>query len=146
MRPSNRIESEEKGATMEEVVRFLKEAGTFFLATCEGTQPRVRPFGAVVVFEDKLYLDTNNKKEVYKQLQANPRFEVCAAKPDGEWLRVAATAVFDERAEAKRAMLEGNPGLERMYSVDDGIMAVFSLRDATATFSSIGGTPRTITF
>ena len=120
---------------MQRVVDFLKKAETYYLATMDGDQPRVRPFGTVNVFEGKLYIQTGKSKDVSKQIHANPKVEICAFK-DGEWLRVAGTLVEDDRREARVAMLEAYPSLQAMYSPDDGNTEVLYLKDATATFSS----------
>ena len=128
---------------MEEVVKFLKEAGTYYLATVEGDQPRVRPFGTVNVFEGKLYIQTGKIKNVSKQLHINPKAEICAFK-GGEWIRVAGELIEDERREAKVAMLEAYPSLQGMYNADDGNTEVFYFKNAVATFSSFGGAPRTV--
>ena len=130
---------------MEQVLQFLKDCGTFYLATLEGDQPRVRPFGAVCTFEDRLYIVTNNQKKVYAQLLANSKLEI-SGMAGGKWIRLEAEAVPDERREAKVAMLEENPGLKRMYSADDGIVAVFYLKNATATICSFTEAPETISF
>ena len=128
---------------MEEVVKFLKEAGTYYLATVEGDQPRVRPFGTVNVFEGKLYIQTGKIKNVSKQLHINPKAEICAFK-GGEWIRVAGELIEDERREAKVAMLEAYPSLQGMYNADDGNPELFYFKNAVATFSSFGGAPRTV--
>ncbi len=130
---------------MERVAKFLQEAGTYYLATVQGDQPRVRPFGTAHVFEGKLYIQTGKAKEVSKQIHANPKVEICAFK-NGEWLRVAATLVEDDRREARVSMLEAYPSLQGMYSADDGNTEVFYLKDATATFSSFTAEPVTVTF
>ena len=130
---------------MERVAKFLQEAGTYYLATVQGDQPRVRPFGTAHVFEGKLYIQTGKAKEVSKQIHANPKVEICAFK-NGEWLRVAATLVEDDRREARVSMLEAYPSLQSMYSADDGNTEVFYLKDATATFSSFTAEPVTVTF
>ncbi len=130
---------------MERVAKFLQEAGTYYLATVQGDQPRVRPFGTAHVFEGKLYIQTGKVKEVSKQIHANPKVEICAFK-NGEWLRVAATLVEDDRREARVSMLEAYPSLQGMYSADDGNTEVFYLKDATATFSSFTAEPVTVTF
>ncbi|MBQ9464529.1 MAG: pyridoxamine 5'-phosphate oxidase family protein, partial [Lachnospiraceae bacterium] len=109
---------------MERVAKFLKEAGTYYLATDEGGQPRVRPFGTAHVFEGKLYIQTGKIKAVSKQIHDNPRFEICAFM-NGEWLRVAGELVEDERIEAKQSMLDAYPSLQAMYSADDGNTEVF---------------------
>lgn len=128
---------------MKEVYDFLKQAGTYYLATVEGNQPRVRPFGTIDIFEDKLYIQTGKKKDVAKQLKANPKAEICAFK-DGVWLRVSGTLVEDDRREAKKHMLDNYPSLRAMYDEDDGNTLVLYFKDATAVFSSFTTPPRTI--
>ena len=130
---------------MKETLEFLKKAGTFYLATMDGDQPRVRPFGAVCEFEGKPYLVTNNKKDVYKQIMANPKIEI-SGMADGKWIRLSGEAVQDPRREAKKAMLDANPGLRGMYNEDDGIVEVLYLRNATAVFCSFTDAPVTHTF
>ena len=121
---------------MERVVKFLKDAGTYYLATVEGDQPRVRPFGTAHIFEGKLYIQTGKVKDVSKQLHANPKAEICAFH-NGEWLRVAGELVEDDRREARQSMLDAYPSLQKMYSADDGNTEVFYFKNATATFSSV---------
>lgn len=130
---------------MERVVKFLKEAETYYLATVDGDQPRVRPFGTANVFEGKLYIQTGKVKDVSKQIHANPKVEICAFK-NGEWLRVAGTLVEDDRREARVAMLEAYPSLKSMYDVDDGNTEVFYFKDAEATFSSFTKEPEKVSF
>lgn len=130
---------------MQEVYDFLKKAGTYYLATSENGQPRVRPFGTIHLFDGKLYLQTGKSKAVSRQLHANPRLEICAML-DGCWLRVEASAVEDDRREARVSMLEAYPALQAMYSPDDGNTEVWYLRKATATFSSFTEPPRTVSF
>ncbi len=130
---------------MERVEKFLKEAGTYYLATVDGDQPRVRPFGTVNVFEGKLYIQTGKKKDVSKQIHANPKVEICAFK-DGVWLRVAGELVSDDRREAKVSMLEAYPSLQGMYSADDDNTEVLYFKSAVATFSSFTGAPETVNF
>ena len=120
---------------MERAVKFLKEAGTYYLATTDGDQPRVRPFGTAHIFEGKLYIQTGKVKDVSRQIHANPKVEICAFK-DGEWLRIAGELAEDDRREARVSMLEAYPSLQGMYSADDGNTEVFYFRNATATFSS----------
>lgn len=127
---------------MEKVLEFLKSAGTYYLATVEGDQPRVRPFGTILLFEGKLYIQTGKIKPVSKQLMANPKAEICAFK-DGTWLRVAGELIEDDRREAKKAMLDAYPNLRGMYNEDDGNTQVLYFRNAVATFSSFGGAPET---
>ncbi|MDD6035972.1 MAG: pyridoxamine 5'-phosphate oxidase family protein [Lachnospiraceae bacterium] len=130
---------------MQEVCEFLKKAGTYYLATVEGDQPRVRPFGTVHIFEDRLYIQTGKVKPVSKQLAANPKAELCAFM-DGTWLRVAGELVEDDRREARKSMLDAYPNLRAMYSEDDGNTQVLYFRNATATFSSFGAAPREVKF
>jgi len=130
---------------MEKTAAFLKEAGTYYLATTDGDQPRVRPFGTVNIFDGKLYIQTGKSKDVSKQLHANPKAEICAFK-DGNWLRVACELVEDDRREARESMLNAYPQLRAMYSEDDGNTEVFYLKNATATFSSFTAAPEVETF
>ncbi len=128
---------------MKRVEQFLKEAGTYYLATVEGDQPRVRPFGTAHIFEDKLYIQTGKVKDVSKQIHANPKVEICAFK-NGEWLRVAGELAEDERVEAKQSMLDAYPSLQKMYAADDGNTEVFYFKNATATFSSFAHEPEIV--
>lgn len=130
---------------MREVYEFLKKCGTYYLATVEGDQPRVRPFGTVDIFEDRLYIQTGKVKEVSKQIQANPKVELCAFA-EGTWLRLSGKLVRDDRVEAKRHMLEGYPQLKAMYSAEDDNTEVLYFTDATATFASFTAAPKTIHF
>ena len=130
---------------MREVLEYLKECGVFYVATNEQGQPRVRPFGVVADFEDKLYISTNNQKDVFKQMQENPKIEISGMK-NGTWIRVEAIVVRDNRKEAREKMLADNPSLEEMYAADDGKMAVLYLQNATATISSFTDEPKVITF
>ena len=130
---------------MEKVCNFLKEAGVYYLATVEGDQPRVRPFGTAHIFDGKLYIQTGKVKPVSAQLKANPKAELCAFK-DGVWLRVAGELLEDDRVEAKKSMLDAYPNLRGMYSPTDDNTETLYLKDAVATFSSFGGAPRTIEF
>ncbi len=130
---------------MQKVYDFLKTAGTYYLATVEKDQPRVRPFGTILMFEGKLYLQTGKVKEVSKQIVANPKAELCAMK-EGEWIRVCATLVEDDRIEARQAMLDAYPSLQAMYKADDGNTVVYYLKDAEATISSFTKAPEVIKF
>lgn len=130
---------------MEKVCKFLKDAGTYYLATADGDQPRVRPFGTVHIFENKLYIQTGKSKDVSKQIAANPNVEICAFK-DGEWLRVAGTLVENDSTEARKSMLDAYPSLREMYNENDGNTQVFYFKDASATFSSFTKAPETVNF
>lgn len=120
---------------MEKVCKFLKEAGVYYLATAEGDQPRVRPFGTAHIFEGKLYIQTGKVKPVSKQIAANPKVEISAFK-DGVWLRVAGELVEDDRIEAKKSMLDEYVNLRGMYDENDGNTQVLYFKNAVATFSS----------
>lgn len=130
---------------MERVFQFLKDAETYFLATVEGNQPRVRPFGTIHIFEGNLYIQTGRAKDVSKQIMANGKVELCAMK-GGEWIRVAATLVEDDRREARQSMLDAYPSLQGMYAADDGNTQVFYLENVTATISSFTHAPQVIQF
>lgn len=130
---------------MKEVLDFLKQCGTFYLATAEGDQPHVRPFGAVCGFEGKLYLVTNNQKKVYRQMLQNHRVELCGMSK-GRWIRVEGEVELDERREARVAMMEDNrAALSGMYTVDDNLMVVFRFTHATATIYSFTSDPEVYT-
>lgn len=127
----------------ERVCAFLDEAQVYYLATAEGDQPRVRPFGTALVYEGKLYIQTGKVKPVSKQLGSNPKAEICAFHK-GQWVRVWGNLVNDDRREAKVAMLEKYPNLKRMYDPDDGNTQVLYFADAKATFSSFAAAPETV--
>lgn len=130
---------------IEKVAEFLNSAGTYYLATVDGDQARVRPFGTAHIFEGKLYLQTGKVKNVSKQLHANPKAEACVFK-DGVWLRITGELIADDRREALTSMLDAYPQLRNMYSEDDGNTEVFYFQNATAVFSSFTAAPETITF
>lgn len=130
---------------MKRVYHFLKEAGTYYLATVEGNQPRVRPFGTVNEFEGKLYIQTGKVKPVSHQLAQNPKAEICAFY-NGAWLRIACELIEDDRVEARKSMLDAYPNLRRMYDENDGNTQVFYMRNAVATFSSFTASPETVIF
>ncbi len=120
---------------MEQVCDFLKKAGTYFLATEKGSQPRVRPFGTAHIFEGRLYIQTGKKKKVAAQIRNNPRVEICAMH-DGRWLRISGQLEEDDCRDARVSMLEAYPSLKKMYDPDDGNTVVFYFKDAVAVFSS----------
>ena len=130
---------------MERVEKFLKQAGVYYLATMDGDQPRVRPFGTANIYDGKLYIQTGKKKDVSKQLHLNPKAEICAFL-NGEWLRVSGLLLEDDRREARVSMLEAYPDLKAMYSPDDGNTEVFYFKDATAVFSSFTKPSETVKF
>lgn len=130
---------------IEEVQEFLKSAQTYYLATLEDDQPRVRPFGTAEIFEGKLYIQTGKKKDVFKQIEKNPNVEICAFK-DGKWLRVSGKLVYDNRIEAETDMLDKNPALKNMYAAGDGNTAVLYFDGGKATFSSLTEEARSVEF
>ncbi len=130
---------------MQEVYEFLKKCGTYYMATMDGDQPRVRPFGTIDLFDGRLTIQTGKIKDVSRQMIRNPKIEICAF--DGErWLRIAATAVEDSRIEAQEHMLAAYPSLQGMHQAGDGNTQIFALTQVTATFSSFTEAPRTVTF
>jgi uncharacterized pyridoxamine 5'-phosphate oxidase family protein len=123
----------------------LKDAEVYYLATVEGDQPRVRPFGTAHIFEGKLYIQTGKVKDVSRQLMANPKAEICAFKGD-EWIRIAGELIEDDRVEARQSMLDAYPSLKGMYAADDGNTQVFYFKNATATISAFTHEPEVIRF
>lgn len=131
---------------MKKVLDYLRSCGTFYLATTDGDQPRVRPFGAVAEFEGKLYVVTNNKKDVYKQILKNPKVEICGMYK-GTWIRVTGELIEDTRREARAAMMDANENsLSSMYNIDDNLMTVFKFEHGTATIYSFTDAPDVIEF
>ena len=130
---------------MKRVCEFLKKAEIYYLATVEGNQPRVRPFGTVHIFEDKLYIQTGKAKPTSKQLLENPKAEICAYR-NGAWVRLAGELVEDDRVEAKKSMLDAYPNLRSMYDENDGNTQVFYFVNATATFYAFGKDPEIVNF
>ena len=130
---------------IQKVYDFLNDAETYYLATVDGDQPRVRPFGTVLLSDGKIYIQTGKSKDVSKQLAANPKAEICAFK-NGEWIRVAGELVNDDSRDVKVAMLEKMPQLSGMYSADDDNMQMLYFKNATATISSFTSAPETIKF
>lgn len=125
---------------LEKVLSFLDEAGTYYLATVEGDQPRIRPFGTALVYNDKLYIQTGKIKPVSQQLKSNPKAEICAFK-DGTWIRISGELFEDETREVKTLMLEKMPDLRHMYNEDDGNMQMLYFKNAKVTISSFTQAP-----
>lgn len=130
---------------VERAAKFLKDAETYYLATADGDQPRVRPFGTAHVYEGRLYIQTGKVKDVSRQILANPKVEICAFNGN-EWIRIAGSLVEDDRVEARASMLDAYPSLKNMYAADDGNTQVFYFKDAVATISSFTHEPETFTF
>lgn len=129
---------------MQEIFQFLKTCGTYYLATAEGDQPRVRPFGTVNIFEGKLYIQTGHVKNVAKQIAENPKVEICAFDGKATWLRISATLVEDNRVEPKKSMLDAYPSLKSMYDANDSNTAVYYLTKAKAKFCSFSEPEREV--
>ena len=141
------ISKEMMQQNMKEVQAYLKECGAFFIATNDGDQPRVRPFGVSEIINDRLYIMTGKVKDVYKQMAKNGKFEICALKPSGsEWMRLSGTLVTDETLAVKEEFLNRNENLKSMYKADDDNMAVLYIKDATARFFSFTAPERTVQF
>lgn len=131
---------------MKEVYDFLKKCGVYYLATIEGDRPRVRPFGTVDLFEDKLYIQTGRIKDVSKQIETNPKIEISGMLGADKWIRLEAEAICDDRIEAQEHMLEAYPNLKNMYKAGDGNTVVYYLKNATAKICSFTEEPRVIQF
>jgi len=132
---------------MKEVQAFLKECGVFFIATTDGNEPHVRPFGVSEIINDRLYIMTGKVKNVFKEVARNDRFEICAVKPSGsEWMRLSGKLVNDESLAVKEEFLNRNESLKSMYKADDGNMAVLYITDATARFCSFTEPERRVSF
>lgn len=130
---------------MQQVYNFLKSCGTYYIATVEGDQPRVRPFGTINLFENKLYIQTGHVKPFAHQIEANPKVEICAFNGK-EWIRVSGVLVEDPRIEAKKSMLDAYPEWRSMYDENDGNTAVYYIKDGKATISSFTAKPEEISF
>ena len=130
---------------MEEVKEFLHDAGVYYLATIEGDQPRVRPFGTAEIFENHLYIQTGKKKEVFKQIEINPKVEICAFKA-GKWIRITGKLVLDDWVEAKKDVLDKNPDLRSIYDENDDNTIVLLFEHGTAIISSFTDEPKIINF
>ena len=143
----NTISQEMKEKNMQEVQAFLKDCGAFFIATVDGDQPRVRPFGVSEIIDGRLYIMTGKVKDVFKQMVKNGKFEICAIKmSSSEWMRISGILINDETLSVKEEFLKRNPGLKSMYKADDGNMAVLYITNGTARFSSFSAPERTVNF
>ena len=130
---------------MNEVLEFLQKYHVFYLATVDGDQPHVRPFGALAVIDGKLYTQTGKVKKVAQQLKVNPKAEICCFG-EGKWVRIECDLIWDDSYETLHALLEQNPGLRRMYDENDGNCLGLRFENCTATFSSFTEPPHTVTF
>ena len=132
-------------ANMHEVYNFIKECNTYYIATIDEDQPRVRPFGTINIFDNKLYIQTGRKKNVAKQIALNPKVEICAFNGK-EWIRLDATLIEDNRVEAKKSMLDAHPNLRSMYDENDENTLVYVLTNAKAEIHSLSEPTKTILF
>ncbi len=130
---------------MNEVRDYLKESGMFFIATIDGDKPRVRPFGVAEIYEDKLYIQTGKRKNVFKQIEANSNVEICAFNK-GTWIRIEGKLILDDRVEVKKYMLDQNPELRSMYNENDDNTAVLYFENGIATIYSFTNEPKVIEF
>lgn len=131
---------------MEKVYEFLKNAGVYYIATVDGDQPHVRPFGTINIFEGKLYVQTGKSKDVSKQIQANGKVEISAMVGSDRWIRLTGTLVEDDRIEARISMLDAYPILQAIYKPDDGNTVVYYIKDAAAAFCSFTEAPEVVTW
>lgn len=129
---------------MNKIVEELRKTGVFYVGTIDGDQARVRPFSSVTEFEGNLYICTNNTKEVYKQIMANSKIEICGMEKDGTWIRINGTAVRDDRDIARKAMLEDSTGPSNLYTVGDGIFEVFKVENPKCVKYSMTSNPEVI--
>ena len=130
---------------MEEIYQFLRTSGVFYFATCDGEQPRVRPFGVIEIYEGKMYFLTGKKKKVMEQIRKNPKIEICTTQGE-RWIRVEGSVLMDERREAKKFFLDRNPQLRGMYNEDDDNTQLLYLEHGIGTISSFTEDAKTITF
>ena len=138
---------EKKMENLETVKNYLQECKTFYVATVDGDQPRVRPFGVAEVYNGRLYIMTGKKKDVFKQMVANPKFEITAVKPSGaEWIRLSGRLVSDDDVKAKEFLLDKNPSLKGMYSATDDNMAILYIVDGEARLCSFMGAEKKVKF
>ena len=130
---------------MNEVKDYLKNSGMFFIATIDGDKPRVRPFGVAEIYEDRLYIQTGKRKDVFKQIEKNNNVEICAFN-NGTWIRIEGSLVLDDRVEVKKYLLDQNPELRSMYNENDDNTAALYFENGKATIYSFVSEPRVIEF
>ena len=130
---------------MQRVCEFLQKAHVFYVATVEGDQPRVRPFGIAHIIDGKLCVMTGKIKPVSKQIAADPKVEICACV-ETKWVRITGELVEDDSNEARQKMLDAYPFMKKTYAADDGNMQLLYFKNATATFDSFSGEHEVISF
>ena len=131
-------------AAVTRVANILTNSKNFFISTTDGKRPYVRPYNAVVEFDDKVYFYTNNRTHAFKQIETNPFIEICAMISEDRWLRVNGKVEYDYRPEVKKAMLDANPDLRSMYTEDDKIFYVFYLSNMEAKIHSVHAEPELV--
>ena len=129
---------------IKKVYDFLENAGTFYLATVEGDQPRVRPYGAMLYYEDKIYIMAFGKTNATRQIADNQKAELCAFK--GQTLRIECKLVEDNRPDVGRALVDKMPSLKSALGENGENGVMYYLKDATATFFKLMEPVETITF
>ncbi|MDR1952578.1 MAG: pyridoxamine 5'-phosphate oxidase family protein [Elusimicrobiota bacterium] len=124
------------------IVEFIKDCGVFYLATTDGDKAKVRPFGFIDEIDGKLYFCTSVKKDVYKQLEKNPNFEIAASSKDcQEWIRVKGKAVLDSQNIAVKAkIIESSPVIKSIYKdADNKDFGIFYAKDVEAFLCFLSG-------
>ena len=129
----------------EEIMQFLKDNPTFYLATVDGYLPRVRPLGFAMRYNGHLCLGIGKHKAAYKQLLDNTNLELCACNDRGEWLRIQGTANFDNTPEAQEAAFLQMPQLADIYNEESGLkLGIVYLDHLSAKLFSMSGTVKDI--
>ena len=129
---------------IQKVYEFLEKAGTFYLATVEGNQPRVRPYGAMLFFDEKIYIMAFGKTNATRQIAANQKAEICAFK--GQTLRIECKLVEDNRPEVGKALVDKMPVLKPALGENGENGVMYYLKDAKADFFKMMELVETINF
>ena len=122
---------------MQKIYKFLKDARIYYLATSDGVQPRVRPFGTINLYDGRLYILTSKKKSVSQQLHQNPKIEI-SAYLHPRWLRLEASVVEDNGFDARMSMLNAYPELSEVFPYDDENNELWFLRNVSAGIYEYG--------
>ena len=127
---------------MNEVVKFLQDNPVQYLATVgRDGKAKCRPFMFMAEKDGKLWFCTNNTKEVYKDMQANPFVQVSVSSPSFAWIRLDGKAVFADDRGVKELCIE-NPIVKSQYgTADNPILTVFCLENAHAVIADFSGRP-----
>lgn len=127
---------------MNEVVKFLSENPVQYLATvgCDG-KAKCRPFMFCFEQDGKLWFCTNNQKDVYKDMQANPFVELSVSSSSYAWIRLNGKVVFENNMAVKEGCMN-NPIVKGQYQTSTNpIFEVFYLADAKAVIADFSGNP-----